>query len=492
MTSDKRKVFIRNSKGPRIALAVLLTAIAIFHFVTVQRGQGWGDDWAQYVAHARNLADGRPYAETGYIPNPGKPIAPAKYPPGFPLMLAPVYALRGLDLEALKIPVILSFVAALGLFAVMSAQWATDRTALVVTALIGLHPFFWDFKNNILSDLPFLCFLLLALWISEKVVESNARDVARWECVALGAAWWAAYSIRTVGIILPVAVVLLAVIDRKEYRRLIIPLGVFLILAVVQRLIFQGPSEYLTQFSFQPGLMSEGGREYLSDFRTLVDPQIGPYIARVVFWTLTALAVAGAVRFWRSGHRLAIVFSVFYLAMVLVWPFHEGLRMLIPVIPFYLLGVLVGIKQLANRAGKFRVPILAGASILTLALYVREYQVLMRAPVLPGVESPSARALFQFVRDSTPDAGVMIFKKPRALALYTGRSGGVYSQNQIEHAWSYPDQIRATHFLSIRASTSDSLYLRALEEQRPNAVARVFTSDRFEVYELREAENRRR
>jgi hypothetical protein len=82
---------------------VTFLVIGVFIFCTVNSGHDWGDDFAQYILHAANLANGKPYADTGYIVNPDNPsIGPSAYPPLFPLILAPVYAVFGLNLTAFK------------------------------------------------------------------------------------------------------------------------------------------------------------------------------------------------------------------------------------------------------------------------------------------------------------------------------------------------------------------------------------------------------
>ncbi|MBI5366174.1 MAG: hypothetical protein HZA54_03980, partial [Planctomycetes bacterium] len=83
--------------------AALLAGLACFHFGTFRAGHYWGDDFAQYVRHAANLAAGRPYRETTWVPNPAYPgLGPAAYPPGYPLLLAPLVARSGTDLEPLN------------------------------------------------------------------------------------------------------------------------------------------------------------------------------------------------------------------------------------------------------------------------------------------------------------------------------------------------------------------------------------------------------
>src|SRR5438876_9591837 len=81
--------------------------IGLFYLATIRPGHAWGDDFAQYIHHARNLATGVPYAATGYIYNPYNPTTgPRTYPPGLPLLLAPVVKLTALELRPLTILIV--------------------------------------------------------------------------------------------------------------------------------------------------------------------------------------------------------------------------------------------------------------------------------------------------------------------------------------------------------------------------------------------------
>ena len=76
--------------------AVLVGALFV---LTIREGEDWGDDFSMYIHHAENIARGVPYGETGYIYNPHNPaVGPKIYPPGFPLLLAPVVKLFGRNL----------------------------------------------------------------------------------------------------------------------------------------------------------------------------------------------------------------------------------------------------------------------------------------------------------------------------------------------------------------------------------------------------------
>ena len=64
------------NRGWIIPSAVLFIVIA--QVLTVREGHNWGGDFAQYILHARNIVEGRPYAQTGYIYNPSNPF-PSKF-----------------------------------------------------------------------------------------------------------------------------------------------------------------------------------------------------------------------------------------------------------------------------------------------------------------------------------------------------------------------------------------------------------------------------
>src|SRR2546423_1632138 len=94
---------VRLLRRSPLALA-LAGAITVFHVATLRAGHSWGDDFVQSLAPARTLAWGRPYARPGYVSAPRRAdVGPRSYPPLYPLLLAPVYAVRGLDFRALKL-----------------------------------------------------------------------------------------------------------------------------------------------------------------------------------------------------------------------------------------------------------------------------------------------------------------------------------------------------------------------------------------------------
>src|SRR5690606_6911823 len=104
--------------------AAAIAALAALYLVLFRPGYSvmGGGDFALYLAHARAIATLQPYDATFFVYNPANAImSPAAYPPGLPLLLAPVIALFGLDLSAIRLVMLASLLATL---------WLLHRLAL--------------------------------------------------------------------------------------------------------------------------------------------------------------------------------------------------------------------------------------------------------------------------------------------------------------------------------------------------------------------------
>src|SRR4030095_1979167 len=123
----------------------------------------WGDgpgpmaaDYAQYLGHARALAEGRPYTDTGYIFTERFRIAgAAAQPPGLPLVLWAVFRTVGESALAVKLVLL---ACALGFYVLAGLYFARHddrRLGLAVVLLLGpaAHPAHWGTARQ--SDLLF-------------------------------------------------------------------------------------------------------------------------------------------------------------------------------------------------------------------------------------------------------------------------------------------------------------------------------------------------
>ena len=89
-----------------IAAVLLICASAALIVGRLTTEHDWGDDFAQYILQARSVTEGSTseFIKTNRftIEQSTYPMGLITYPWGFPVLLAPVYALLGLNLLALK------------------------------------------------------------------------------------------------------------------------------------------------------------------------------------------------------------------------------------------------------------------------------------------------------------------------------------------------------------------------------------------------------
>lgn len=457
-----------------VLCAVLVGA---FYVMTIREGEDWGDDFSMYIHHAENIAHGVPYGETGYIYNPHNPsVGPRIYPPGFPLLLAPVVKLFGRNLWLMKVEVVLFFVGSLLLVFALFRGILPPGYVHTLVLVTGLNPFFWSFKDHVLSDLPFLFFVLLSLYLFLRAGEFDAPPRRRAASAALaGLAAYASYATRALGIfVLPS----FAAHDLIRHRRVTVLAwiagAVFLALAAVQYLLWVHDASYADQLALTPGTVTRNVMSYLQSLSDLWENGRSGAGRKAAFLVAGGVAAWGYGRLLRQRVGLLAVFPLLYLAPVLLWPSVQGTRFLIPVIPFYFAYCLYGIQAadsaIERRWGRRRVCLLAFLGAVGV-IYVSRYSTLPTGRFPRGVADEHSAQLFEFVRTATAPSDVFIFSKPRALSLFTGRrASAAFSPADRCALWQYMREIEATYVVTgPGALNPDVVYLqRFVEEFQPN------------------------
>ncbi|MFN7950265.1 MAG: hypothetical protein U0610_00920 [bacterium] len=398
---------------------MLILAIGAFQLATIRDGHDWGADFAQYVQHARNLVEGRPYAATGYVYNPATAATgPRAYPPVFPLLLTPVVAATWpeLNLTAMKIECIAFLLVALVLIERTLRPIASPRIRYAAVGLLGFNPWLWDFKDQVLSDLPFLAFVYATLALAQRLERPDASARARAAtAAAVGLAAFVATATRTVGITLMAALALAELVrERRITRSLVIAAVVYGVGFAIQSRILPPEASYTDQLRNDPMIVVRNLDVYA---RALSVVWANGYwlVPRAALTGLTiVLAFVGWAARVRRGVSIAEAFLVPYLGIVLAWPSEQGTRFLLPILPLLFAYALVALER-AHRA----LPALFVAAAL--ASYGARYTTLDFGPLTSGVSTASARELFAFLRSRTAPDDVIAFRKARAISLFTGR-----------------------------------------------------------------------
>jgi hypothetical protein len=437
-----------------------------------------------YIHHAKNIVEGRPYAETGYVFNAAAPVGPRMYPPVFPLLLSPLYKRYGLNLMPMKLEQVFFFVLAL---TAVYFFWRRDlgpEYSLALIAILGLSPIFWAAKDNVLSDLLFLLFFYIAALLGRSRPHAKSGDWLR--AGLIGLTLYLAIATRTAGVALVVCLVLYEWRKAHGITRLTIALSVLVGLLLVQ-------SRFLGL-----GLHSYDGHFHLtwhSVWNVVSYPRAlaGFWVASIqngfsflVLGIIALLSAAGAYFEYKRGLTVLEAFLAPYLVMILVLPFPTGIRFVFPLIPWIVFLALYGLRNLTMRF----VPRYSSAALcvflgLIAVPYVLAYHKMDFGPIRESTGSPEFNSLCQAVRDRTAPGDVMIYYRARALALYTGRRASSYNHNGSEQELQdWAGRIHASYLITTDAFDEDHGFLARYAQNHSSALELIYENAHFKLYRI--------
>jgi hypothetical protein len=379
--------------------------------------------------------------------------------------------------------------------------------------MLAFCPWFWQMRNLINSDIPFLLFTLLALTIIDKLSRTDQRHSSYWLLsILLGVVIYLSYGTRVLGLVLIPTMLALDVIKTRSVRMgTLLALGVFLFLTQLQE-YFLGidfNSSYSTIISPLPGAqpareaskllaISQSIPENILANTKLYSLKIFELwsngisnVPRVLLTLIVSLlALAGFMRACLTKLSAIDLFAILYVGALLVVPVFQGSRYLLPVLPAYFLYCCMGIETLEGRisAKENRKP-RAPAIILGLVLvsYAFNYALVQDRSRLFGVADRESTELFEYIRNSTPQNSHIKFLMPRILALYTERHSSMFYMNlPVSTLWQGFRQLGATHLL-IYKGPDEWVYesgTKKLVDAMQADLTRIFENKAFTLYKI--------
>lgn len=479
---------------------ILLVVISLVYFGTLYPDQGWGGDFAQYIHQTINITRGVDMMDTGYIYSRYTPsLGPRAYPAGFPLLLAPTYAIFGFDMRAFQVQMILMQLMALIVIYLLYRQEVTPPTALILVLMMGLSPYLISYKREIMSDVPFMLLSLsFVLWVKHVY---KRRYFDHWAILVAALLASAGYLIRTVGFATLGALLISDLVRRRRPTRFTLwTIGCTVALVGGSRLLLGGgEGSYLDQLAnYSLLIIWQNVEHYLihsiRGFWAGPSLTLGQFIVPILWLAVIPLIIYGFIqRAWRSSLFMELFF-LFHLGIVLAWPSIQELRFLYPILPLFLLYAGIGFEGVVAQLGQrtnlrvIRALAIVFAVGIVVIYAVRTSKVIAaEGPVADGPYTPAATALFQFVREETDPEAIFVFLKPRVLSLYTQRSASTFPSNQpMPVAIAYLEEIAVDYVIikkDARGQLNDAA-LVALVETCPDSFERVFDNGLFRIYRI--------
>jgi len=483
--------------------AVIMAAVIIFLpllFIGTYSSHDWGDDFAQYIHQAGNIVHGIPQSETGYVFNKLNPgIGPKAYPIGFPLMLAPVYAIAGNNMTAFTVFISLIYIILGILLLIFYRQYFSWITALVLVFIFLYNPQMLIFKREVMSDIPFAALLVFNFIIYYK---ARAGDLKQY--FALGLLIGFMLVVRPVGIVFVAAIVMeqfLSLVYRKiSVSDFTIHTGTLILIPVlfyvtINALLFKVPSDgsirdYLVYYFSGNFIQIIPGNlvHYIEVFRYMYAPEAGVLNAFSLLLgsVIVAMTLLGFVKRIFQGPEVLEWFFIFYLILLLGYLNNDSaFRFMVPLVFISLFYAATGLKtiQLLPQIPGWKKALSIG--FLIMLLFIPGLISIIRSGdnTIEGPQQKTAVETFNYMSKNVPADAVVVFAKPRALALYAGcrsmadprTKDPTLFHNQIMEA-------NATYLLLCNQLTEELMYRYSRVMQ--NRLTKQFENKDFVLYKI--------
>jgi hypothetical protein len=248
-------------------------------------------------------------------------------------------------------------------------------------------------------------------------------------------------SIRPAGVVFVAAIAMeqfVFFVRRKtDFRNFAIRTGIFIILPVtvyftLNSLLFHVPSSgsitdyflFINSGDFLKAI-PENFSHLIEVFRFLYVPEAGIFrgFALLLGSVMVAMTLFGFLKRMLHGPELTEWFFIFYIIMLLVLPNNfSSYRLMVPLGFIFLMYAAAGLKSIRISADVTTWKKVSVSAILVILLFMPGIISITRSRnnVLEGPQRETSVEAFNYISKNVPAEAVVLFAKPRALALYTG------------------------------------------------------------------------
>jgi hypothetical protein len=416
-------------------LSVIILSSLVIAACTLTRGHQWGDDFAWYILQAKSIVNDTTdeFMETSAFTNYQSTVhlGPLAYPWGYPLILAPVYALKGISPLALKLPALFFYAGFLICLYFLVKDRLTRAESLLLVSLFAFNPLLLGFLDQILSDIPFLFFSTLALLL---MIQEGRHGSAHYALI--GASIFFTTILRVTGVLLLgcfLIVDFFRLLNSRQDRTTVMEIiknslvvcCVFALLWIVNSLLFpSGGESYFSQYS---GLI-DTARAFAVAYFNVFSQFFGEAKGwRYLYYFVLFFFLVGA---WqrRKQETIFLLFFAFWMIVHLTYPWWQGPRYIFPLLPIFIYFAFQGMKTVINRLPESYY--LAGqrtfygfwiliAGIFLFTAGQNAYLNLQNDRTINGPFDPYSTEVYNYIKEETPSDSVVIFFKPRVMVIMT-------------------------------------------------------------------------
>ncbi|HIE06142.1 MAG TPA: hypothetical protein EYP58_05015 [bacterium (Candidatus Stahlbacteria)] len=398
-----------------------------------------GGDNVVYSILAKSIVTGNGYSSIH------KPDSPPHihYPPGFPIFLAPLVLIFGINMTILKFVPLLGAILAMMIFS--KIDWGDEGIPFYSTLLFATSPLIILYSSRVLSEIPFIAVVLASIYFHKR-----KKYIPAWLMAV------AAVYIRSAGLFLTGAY-LIFYIARREYQRLLICFSIFICAYLpwyIRNRVVSTEPTYLKQFFMVDPYNIEAGTitpllflqriitnaklyflEILPRSFTTIFGQVN-YLLGVL---LLVLSVAGIIKSGGKNRFTKYVVVLFFLSLLL-WPtVWSSDRFLLSGLPLLFPFLVIGARAIAKTYGRYLIISLAVLSIVS-TIQMIPVGIEQKIHFVKGdyefgysLDWQKFRQVCFWAKDNV-NPGVIVSRKPEFTYLWSGYQSNIYPYSYDEEA----------------------------------------------------------
>ncbi len=490
-----------------VHIILLLCCVPLF-FLHIYDLHSWGDDFAQYIKEAQNIANGIPYYKVGYVFNPLNPeYGPHQYPAGFPLLIAPIVKIYGLSLKPLYYFISACLAGLIITLYHFFRHYTRNSITAVCLALICVYSSgVLELKANILSDIP--CWLFTAIYMAFRQSDKKGRlrtsamvisiamaILIRYQAILILAAEGLFFCYTIIGAYIKTKKISFKEITNNLSFRII--LGASLLFILLNFVVFAAPksgfgyySELLQyrEKSFYDAMENNIYYLYQLFIRLfLYFPWDDGYLkiyASVPSYGIMIFSVLGFIKYAKSEITPITIFYILNILLFITFSQHQGIRFILGIVPIYLLFAFLFFRNIFAQNSRIIGVLFA---VVFSTLYFKsgkfDFKLASGNPPKEFIPTQSEQKAFDYIKTNLKDSDLIVFTKPRALSLFTEKRSIVHAhQRSFEDNKKQFDKEEANYML-FTDKIEDEFLRKYLKKYHPDADS-VVIAEGYVLYKL--------
>ena len=444
-------MYLINRKTYLFIILILFTYLTIVFF-SLTKGHNWGDDFAQYLLQSNSLLTGTVdnYIQGTIFTNINSSFkhSPTTVPWGFPIALLPFIKAFNQNILGLKLVNVVAYSAFLLILYKWSSKRLSKLASLLIFSFFAISPTFIQFHNQVITDLFFLLCSTMSILLIDIYI--SRPDKKKLHGILLGLSIFYASFTRMSGYFLLAALffaqtvsLILPIFHKKkvefaQFYIIFFPYLVFAFCFIVQSLVLNNFQETVKSV-IDLASIETVVRNINSYFRQLSSLYSDLFFPTLTYLLTLPLIVIGIIVKRKSlTSWTVLVYAILTLCLYISFPGTNGLRYLFPIIPIYIVYVVLGISSViafftANRAGI----VTACLAFLCITFFTQYAIADVKYAIqninadrieLSGPYSPKSIEMFDYIRNNTSSDSVIVFFRPRAMRYFTNRNS-IFSDN---------------------------------------------------------------